>query len=469
MTKKRPRKTRRAPRKLNKRNLITLILAILVFFELAGTATGLIMVGSMLRDKPELEVDDFFSAESSHIFDKDGNQIADIGTQLRENITYNEMSEAVIDCFLAVEDSRYFKHDGFDMPRFIKAALVNVKNILTHNNSREGGSTFTMQLVKVTYFQNDETGETRSKDIEYKVEQIALARELERRSNKKAIFEMYLNKLNFGGTGNIRGIEMASQYYYGKHAGELNLAEAAMLAGVINSPYWYDPHNYLDYATRRRNTVLYQLMNHGYITKNEYNLAMAVKVEDTLIDPMSQRAGGRAYAYQSYIDGRVPLAARPNRAARLPGAVGNLVEEERNLVFRHRARDLDDVLGVRLGAAHGAEVVARQSHLGDLAVLPDVERTPGDALELDRLAREGAVDDVVDEGGAHAVLEQIARRAQGARTRRVVGEASGIGDHRHPERLGGRAVELPLHPLRKAPDDLAGARSRGIDDLHVAE
>ena len=87
MTKKRQRKPRRTQRKLNKRNLITLILAVLVFFELTGTAAGLIMVGSMLRDKPELEVDDFFSAESSHIFDKDGNQIADIGTQLRENIT----------------------------------------------------------------------------------------------------------------------------------------------------------------------------------------------------------------------------------------------------------------------------------------------------------------------------------------------------------------------------------------------
>ena len=93
-------------------------------------------------------------------------------------------------------------------------------------------------------------------------------------------------------------------------SGELNLAEAAMLAGVINSPYWYDPHNYLDYATRRRNTVLYQLMNHGYITKNEYNLAMAVNVEDTLIDPMSQRAGGRAYAYQSYIDSVIEEAEK---------------------------------------------------------------------------------------------------------------------------------------------------------------
>ena len=112
-----------------------------------------------------------------------------------------------------------------------------------------------MQLVKLTYFQNDDTGVTRTKDVEYKVQQIALARELEKKTNKKAIFEMYLNKMNFGGSGNIRGIEKAAQYYYGKHAGELNLAESAMLAGVINSPYYYDPHNFLDYATKRRNVM----------------------------------------------------------------------------------------------------------------------------------------------------------------------------------------------------------------------
>ncbi|MBQ1446899.1 MAG: transglycosylase domain-containing protein, partial [Solobacterium sp.] len=224
-----------------------------VFCELVAFCVGGIALKVMLRDRPQLVISDFFSPESSHIYDKDGNLIADVGTQIRENVTYDELSEALIDAFLAVEDSRYFGHNGFDLPRFTKSTFVTLKNVLLHNPEREGGSTFTMQLVKLTYFQNDETGYTHQKDIEYKIQQIALAIELEKQSNKEAIFELYLNKMNFGGTGNIRGIEKAAQYYYGKSASQLNLAESAMLAGVINSPYWFDPHNFLDYATNRRN------------------------------------------------------------------------------------------------------------------------------------------------------------------------------------------------------------------------
>ena len=273
-------------------------------------AAGLFLIGNMLQNKPKLVVDDFFSAESSHIYDRNGTLIADVGTQLRENVTYDEISEAVIDAFLAVEDSRYFVHSGFDLPRFTKSAIDNVLNKLRGRSGLSGGSTFTMQLVKLTYFQNDETGVTASRNIEYKVQQIALARELEKESNKKAIFEMYLNKMNFGGTGNIRGIQKAAEYYYGKSAGELNLDEAAMLAGVINAPYTYDPHNFLDNATKRRNTVLSLMVRHGYITDKEYRLAKAVKVEDTLIDPFGSRSGGgEAYAFQSYIDTVIEEAA----------------------------------------------------------------------------------------------------------------------------------------------------------------
>ena len=238
-------------------------------------AAGLFLIGNMLQNKPKLVVDDFFSAESSHIYDRNGTLIADVGTQLRENVSYDEISESVIDAFLAVEDSRYFVHSGFDLPRFTKSAIDNVLNKLRGRSGLSGGSTFTMQLVKLTYFQNDETGVTASRNIEYKVQQIALARELEKESNKKAIFEMYLNKMNFGGTGNIRGIQKAAEYYYGKSAGELNLDEAAMLAGVINAPYTYDPHNFLDNATKRRNTVLSLMVRHGYITDKEYRLAKA--------------------------------------------------------------------------------------------------------------------------------------------------------------------------------------------------
>ena len=90
----------------------------------------------------------------------------------------------------------------------------------------------------------------------------SLAMELEKNSSKEDIFTMYLNKMNFGGVGNIRGVQKASLQYFGKNVWELNLAECAMLAGVINSPYTFDPHNYLDKATARRNTVLDMMVYH---------------------------------------------------------------------------------------------------------------------------------------------------------------------------------------------------------------
>ncbi len=285
----------------------TLVLIFFLFLELFSGLIGVFALNRMKRNEPDLIIDDFFSQESSHIYDRNGTLIADVGTQLRENVTYEEISESVIDAFLAVEDSRYFSHDGFDLPRFTKSAIDNVMNKLRHRSGLSGGSTFTMQLVKLTYFQNDETGQTANRNIEYKVQQISLARQLEKESNKKAIFEMYLNKMNFGGTGNIRGIQKAAQYYYGKTAGELNLAEAAMLAGVINAPYAYDPHNFLDNATARRNTVLNLMLRHGYITEKECALAKKIKVEDTLINPNS--GGGETYAFQSYIDTVIDEAA----------------------------------------------------------------------------------------------------------------------------------------------------------------
>jgi len=294
----------RTQRQINRRNLWTLILVILVCLEMIVAACGIVIMNSMLKDKPTIALTDFYTAESSHIFDKNGSEIADVGQTIRDNVTYGELSESIIDAFLATEDSRFFQHDGFDLPRFTKAMISNVLS----RSFSQGGSTFTMQLVKLTYFLNDDTGVTKTKSIEYKVQQIALARELEKQSNKKDILVMYLNKLNFGGTGNFRGIEKASEYYYGKHASELNLAEAAMLAGVINSPYNYDPHNFLDKATARRNQVLSYMKMHGYIDEKEYKLALAVKVEDTLINPNSRTNSGVSYQYQAYIDTAVKEA-----------------------------------------------------------------------------------------------------------------------------------------------------------------
>ncbi len=284
---------------------ITLFMAILVGFELVGGTVGLIGLNGWLKGTPDLDVNDFLTQESTLIFDAEGNQIADIGTQLRENITYDEIPEALVDAFLAIEDSRYWTHNGFDIPRFTKAVIETFTN---HN--MQGGSTFTMQLVKMTYFMNDESGTSRTKDVEYKVQQIALAIELEKQTTKKEIFEMYMNKLNFGGIGNIRGIQKACQQYFGKNVWEIGISEAALMAGIVNSPYYYDPHWYLENATYRRNEVLYQMWNHGYINDEEYMLAESVKVEDLLVDPYGEEEDGNGYRYQAYIDEVVKEAER---------------------------------------------------------------------------------------------------------------------------------------------------------------
>lgn len=275
---------------------LTLIMAILVGFELVFGAVGIMAIDTLLQSEPTLDLADFETNQSTLVYDKDGNEIADVGAQLRENITYDQVPEALVDAFLSIEDSRYFTHNGFDIPRFIKSTI---DTFVHHNVS--GGSTFTMQLVKLTYFQNDDTGISKTRNIEYKIQQIDLAIQLEKQMSKKQIFEMYMNKMNFGGVGNIRGVQKAAEQYFGKTVSQLNLSECALLAGIINSPYYYDPHNYLDHATDRRNNVLYLMNRHGYINDDEYALASSIRVEDLLIDQYST-LDSNGYQFQAYID-----------------------------------------------------------------------------------------------------------------------------------------------------------------------
>ncbi len=301
-----PIETKKPKRKINKVNLWATIIASIACVGLLCMIIGLVMIVGMLKNKPELDISKFTNTESSVIYDENGDMIAELGTTIRENVSYDDLPQVLVDAFVAVEDSRYFEHNGFDVPRFTKALLSNLKSM----SFSQGGSTFTMQLVKNTYFSNDETGQTASRSglsgVERKVQEIALAMELESSNevNKKTILELYLNKLNFGGNRNIRGVQKASEYYFGKNVSELNLAESAMLAGIINAPNAYNPFNNLDLATQRRNEVLYLMKYHGYITEDEYNLAKSIKVEDLLIDysSSSKSSSGSSSPYQAYID-----------------------------------------------------------------------------------------------------------------------------------------------------------------------
>lgn len=249
---------------------------ILCIYMIIGTA-GITLVRKLTDDIPSLDLSRLKSEESTIIYDGDDNVITEVGTYYRQNITYEDCPESLVDAFLAIEDSRYFTHNGFDIPRFSKSII----NTFMHGDM-QGGSTFTMQLVKNSYFsiEDGQQSTERKATIRYKVQQILLSMELETKMDKKEIFALYINKVNFG--DRIRGVQKAAQYYFGKNVSDLSLSESAMLAGIVNLPNRYNPYYYLDYATTRRNQVLSLMVTHGYISQQEYDLASSIRVEDLL-------------------------------------------------------------------------------------------------------------------------------------------------------------------------------------------
>ncbi len=322
-------KAKRAERKKNrekaerpKAKTFTFIMAILMciflFIAFLGAIAAFMFAAKLCEDKPTLVVEDLIAPDSSTIYDSEGNKIMELGMYLRENIDYDQMPNALIDAFLAIEDSRFFEHPGFDIPRFTKAALENVRT----RDFSQGGSTITMQLIKNTYFSIDADDESTiaaregMSGIKRKMQEIVLALELENRTSvtKQQIIAMYINKVNYG--NNIRGVQKAAQYYFGKDAKNLTLSECAFLAGLINSPNSYNPYNdnlkydnsyldpdinYLENGTERRNEVLNLMVDHGYISEEESKLAKSVRLEDQLvgIDVSFTETNEK---YQSYID-----------------------------------------------------------------------------------------------------------------------------------------------------------------------
>lgn len=287
------KKTKRTRKKGVWITVLSVIVSGIVIASLAGTAVATLIITDILKGTPTLNVEDFTSPDSTKIYDPQGELIADIGYHLRENITYEQMPQSLVDAFIAVEDSRFFVHNGFDLPRFAKALIENI----TAGGFEQGGSTFTMQLIKNTYYVSE--NQLAPRTIDRKFQEISLAMQLEKELSKKRILEMHVNKVNYGAP-NALGIQTAAQYYFGKDVEALTLSESAFLAGVINAPNANNPYFNLEKGTKRRNVVLDLMVRHGYITKEESELAKSIKLEDLLVG--NQKDIGEAEPYQAYID-----------------------------------------------------------------------------------------------------------------------------------------------------------------------
>ena len=287
--------------KVSTKNKLAIVVSVFLVLAILVASSGILYIATVLRGAPELNSSDFVTSDSSKVFDAKGNQIADIGFQIRENVNYDDLPQVLIDAFVAVEDSRFFEHNGFDIPRFTKAMFENIRTL----SFGQGGSTFTMQLVKGTYFETEEATAVRSglAGVNRKIREISVAIQAEKVISKKRILELYLNRINYGVPGNKRGIQTAAQFYFGKSVEDISLVEAAMLAGIINAPNLYNPIYNLENAKKRTNVVLDLMEYHGYITASELKLAMDVSLENLLVG--NTKGAANAYPYQAYVDAAV--------------------------------------------------------------------------------------------------------------------------------------------------------------------
>lgn len=237
------------------------------------------------------------TAETTLLYDINGDVFAKLGTEQRTKVTYEELPEVLVDAIIATEDSRFFQHNGFDAPRFLKASIGQVLG----SSDAGGASTITMQVAKNT-FSRQEDGEIASgmnlEGIARKFQDIYIAIfKLEKKYTKQEIIEFYVNNHFLG--GNIYGVSEASEVYFGKKVSELNLSEAAIIAGMFKSPNYYRPDTNPENAEKRRSTVLYLMERHGYITEEEKEMANSIPVE-SLVD--SSTSNPKYDKYQGYID-----------------------------------------------------------------------------------------------------------------------------------------------------------------------
>lgn len=203
--------------------------------------------------------------QAARVYAADGRHITDLGLQRRTVVPLAEMSPAIVAAFLAIEDKRFYQHRGVDWYRVPGAVWANLKAAVGAG-MLQGFSSITMQLARNLWPEDINPAERRGiAGIRRKLREIRVARDIERAYPKDKILEFYLNQVELG--NRAFGVEVASQRYFGKPARDVNVAEAAMLAAVVNGPTIYNPRRNPGFAVRRRNTVINLLRDQGKLSE----------------------------------------------------------------------------------------------------------------------------------------------------------------------------------------------------------
>ena len=250
-----------------KKLLVILLKLIAVLFVVGALGIFAIIIKYRL-ELPNIQsmVEDYKPQMATTIYDKNNNVVDVLEAESRDAVKLEDVSPYVKEAFLAIEDKKFYSHHGLHFKGIIRAVLTN----FLKGKATQGGSSITQQLAKNAFLTPERT-------FSRKVKEAILTYQIERTYTKDEILERYLNEIYFG-SGSY-GIKNAADQYFRKDPKDLNIAEAALLAGIPNRPTKYDPNRSLENALHRQQIILKEMFEDGRITKEEYEEALAYKFE----------------------------------------------------------------------------------------------------------------------------------------------------------------------------------------------
>ncbi len=264
---------------------LQVVMIVVVIVAVIGVSAGLGVVKGIIDSAPDIShMDVVPTGYSTTILADDG--VTEVDTLVgsganREYVTLDQIPLHMQQAFVAIEDERFYEHNGIDLQSIGRAGVATIKSLITGEGGIQGGSTITQQLIKNNVL-TDWTGETTFiEKLQRKIQEQYLALKLEEQvQDKDWILENYLNTINLG--SNTLGVQAASNKYFGKDVSELTLSESAVIAGITQNPYGYDPIRFPEANKDRRERVLDAMLRQGYIDQDQYDEAMADPVYDRI-------------------------------------------------------------------------------------------------------------------------------------------------------------------------------------------
>lgn len=286
------KKYKKPPKAKKPRRWIKNIIIGMILFFFIVVISGAGLFGYYASNAPEITKEDLVGQVSSKIYDRNGELIKELGGQNRDLMTADEIPQVLEYAVLAIEDARFYQHKGVDPIRIVGSFLANLRA----GEILQGGSTITQQLVKLSVFSTDFQDQT----LERKAQEAWLALQIEQDLTKQEILSLYLNKLFF--SNNIYGAKTAAKHFFGKEISEINLAEAALLAGIPQAPSDYDPYSNPEAAKTRRDLVLKVMYERDMISQEAYNQALNTSIE-SMLQPLDKGSIQEIdYVMDAYLD-----------------------------------------------------------------------------------------------------------------------------------------------------------------------